>query len=56
MCTIYPKEGYFTVLIVVGRKEKELVETALPDCTAELQNIYNRKKEVNGQKWLMIDV
>ena len=53
---IYPRESFFTVLVVVGKKEKELVETILPDCTGELQEIYDRTKEGNGQKWLMIDL
>lgn len=56
LCTIYLRESYFTVMIVVGRKEKEQVESILPDCTVELQEIYNQTKEGNGQKWLMIDL
>lgn len=56
LCTIYPREGYFTVLLVVGKKEKPFVEEILPDCTAELQEIYCRTQEGNGQRWLMIDL
>lgn len=56
LCTIYPKECYFTVMIVVGSKEKASVEAILPECTAELQKIYHQTKEGNGQKWLMIDL
>lgn len=56
LCTIYPKESYFTTLIVVGRKEKEEAEALLPGCTAELQELYEQTQEGNGQKWLMIDL
>lgn len=56
LCTIYPREGYFTVLIVVGRKEKMPVEEILPECNMELQSIYRQTPEGNGQRWLMIDV
>lgn len=56
LCTIYPREGYFTVMIVVGAKEKPLAEAILPECTKELQNIYHQTKEGNGQRWLMIDL
>lgn len=56
LCTIYPRHNYFTVLIVVGNKEKEQVEVLLPNFSPELQNIYRQTKEGNGQKWLMIDV
>ena len=51
---MYPKEFYFTVLVVVGRKEKEAIELLLPSFTPEIQNIYEQTKEGNGQKWLMI--
>ena len=30
LCVAYPKNGYFTVLVVVGNKEKECVENQLP--------------------------
>ncbi len=56
LCTIYPGESYFTVLIVIGKKEKERTENLLPDCTSQLQQIYAQTDEGNGQKWLMIDL
>ena len=56
LCTIYPREGYLTVLVVVGKREKARVEEILPDCTAEIQNIYEQTKEGNGQRWLMVDL
>lgn len=56
LCTIYPKENYFTVMVVVGAKEKASAEKILPECTAELQSIYARTREGNGQRWLMIDL
>lgn len=56
LCTLYPREGYFTVMVVVGTKEKERVEAILPDCDARLQEIYDQTREGNGQRWLMIDL
>lgn len=56
LCTIYPRDGYFTVLVVIGEKEREAVETILPECTPELRDIYDQTKLGNGQKWLMIDL
>lgn len=56
LCTIYLREGYFTVLVVVGKKEKAAVEEILPACTAQLQQIYHQTQEGNGQRWLMIDL
>lgn len=56
LCTIYPREGYFTAMVVVAAKQKAAVEAILPDCTAELRNIYRQTREGNGQRWLMIDL
>lgn len=56
LCTLYPRESYFTVLVVIGSKEKERVEALLPECTHELQKLYRQTKEGNGQRWLMVDL
>lgn len=56
LCTIYPRESYFTVLTVVGQKEKAAVETLLPACAPELRELYRQTKEGNGQRWLMVDL
>lgn len=56
LCTIYPREGFFTVLIVVGEKEREAAETILQECAPGLRAIYDQTKTGNGQKWLMIDL
>lgn len=54
LCTVYPREGFFTVLVVVG--EKEAVEAILWECTPELRGLYEKIRWGNGQKWLMIDL
>lgn len=56
LCTVYPREGYFTAMVVIGKREKASAEAILPECTAELSEIYNRTREGNGQRWLMIDL
>lgn len=56
LCTIYPREEYFTVMIVVGKKEKPFVEEILPECMAEMQRIYHETEEGNGQRWLTVDL
>lgn len=56
LCVIYPKEHYFTVLVVVGKKEKEMVENVLPKLSNTMQDIYHNTKEGMGQRWLMIDI
>lgn len=56
LCTIYPRELYFTVMLVAGRKEKVPFEAILPSCSVKLQEIYAGTKEGNGQKWLMVNL
>ena len=36
LCTIYPRETYFTAMLVVGKKEKEPFEAMLSECSKEL--------------------
>ena len=55
LCVIYPKENYFTVLVVIGNKEKEKVEGILFNYLMR-QTIYRETKEGNGQRWLMIEL
>lgn len=56
LCTIYPREGYFCTMVVVGEKEKEAVENYLTQASPMTREIYHGTKEGNGQRWLMIDL
>ena len=56
LCTIYPRESCFTVMVVVGRREKEAVEAVLPECTSQVRETYTQTREWNGQRWLLIDL
>lgn len=56
LCTVYPRDGFFTVMTVVGRREKKRVELCLPSFCPEIQKIYSETAEGNGQRWLMIDL
>lgn len=56
LCTVYPRENYFTVLVVIGKREKEAFENIYPSFSYDIQQIYEETKEGNNQKWLMIDL
>ena len=56
LCVIYPQQRYFTVMVVVGLKEKEDVEVYLLKASSILRDIYDKTQEGRGQKWLMIDL
>ena len=53
LCTIYPRENYFTIMVVIGKKEKDSFEQILPTLHSNIQNIYANTQEGNGQKWLI---
>ncbi|PKM58269.1 MAG: DNA-binding protein [Firmicutes bacterium HGW-Firmicutes-3] len=56
LCTLYPMEGYFIALIVIGERERVEAEMTLPLFTEYLQQLYHETKIGMGQKWLMIHV
>ncbi len=56
LCRVYPRNGSFAVLVVVGRKEKVEVESLLPQMSEDMQTIYNQTKEGMGQKWLLFEM
>ena len=56
LCTVYVREGFFTVLVVIGEKERTAVECLLPQLPSRLRVLYLDTPSGNGQKWLMIDV
>lgn len=56
LCTLYLREGFFTAMVVVGRKEQEAVEAVLPESTDRLRAVYQQTRACNGQRWLMIDL
>ena len=56
LCTLYAREQYFTLMIVMGRKEQPLLENLLPQLCEELQRTIHETAEGNGQRWLMIDL
>ncbi len=56
LCVLYPKESYFTILVVVGKKEKTIVESKMPTFSKRMQEVYENTKEGMGQRWIMEDI
>lgn len=56
LCTLYPMEGFFIALIVIGERERLEIEFALPLFTEHFVRLYHDTKCGMGQKWLMIRV
>ncbi|MCE5187817.1 MAG: DUF3788 domain-containing protein [Eubacteriales bacterium] len=56
LCTLYPDEGSFTALVTIGTKEAPETELLLPTFSDYLRELYERTREFNGMRWLMIRV
>lgn len=56
LCTLYPMEGFFIALVVVGEKEATEAELMLPSCTPYIQDLFEHAGSLMGAKWLMIHV
>ncbi len=56
LCTLYPMEGYFIALVVIGSKETEEAEMILPSCSEYTQALYRNSTFSCGGRWLMIHV
>ncbi|ENY8678230.1 DUF3788 domain-containing protein [Clostridioides difficile] len=56
LCVIYPKQGYFTILVVIGAKEQIRFNELYTTLSKEMKEIYNNTKEGNNQRWLMVNI
>lgn len=56
LCTCYPMQGYFIVLVVLGRSELTEAGLLMPLFPDYVQTVFRDTKTGNGQKWLMLEV
>jgi len=55
MCTLYPVDGFFTVL-VVGKRENAKVEMIFSSLSYYVQKLYINAVSTTGYRWLMINI
>lgn len=56
LCTLYPMEGFFIVLVVISSKETNETELILPSLSNYTQNLYKTTAASAASRWLMINV
>ncbi len=56
LCTLYPMNGYFIALIVIGERESAQTDLALPALSEYVRTLYLKAQAVMGGKWLMTEV
>lgn len=52
LCTIFPETGAFTVLVTLGKKEVEEVESILSTLNQETQRIFREARQYHDGKWI----
>jgi len=56
LCTLYPMQGFFIALVVIGAKEEAEAELMAPMLSAHIQQLMASAASVAGARWLMIHV
>ena len=56
LCTLYPKQGYFTALVTIGAKESANADTLIPFCDEYTRNLYRQAESGTGYKCLAMNV
>jgi hypothetical protein len=56
LVTFYIREGYFTILIIYGKKERALFEERQAEFPQYLTDYYKNSKTFHDGKWMFIDV
>lgn len=56
LCTLYPMEGFFIALVVIGEKEQAETELMMPLCDDYTQKLFSKTAFSAMGRWLMIFV
>ena len=56
LCTLYPMDGFFIALVVIGVKEQTEAEMIIPTLSEYVQKLYANAGSIAGARWLMIHV
>lgn len=56
LCTLYPMDGFFIVLVVIGAREQAEAALLKPSCSEHVQALFESAGGISGARWLMIQV
>lgn len=56
LCTLYPREGYFSCLLMIKDSLCPKADALMPTCDPAVQALYREGDSCMGGKWMMIDV
>ncbi|MEA4992279.1 MAG: DUF3788 domain-containing protein [Oscillibacter sp.] len=56
LCTLYPMDGFFIALVVIGAREQTEAELTMPLCEEYTQALFSDTAFSAGGRWLMLSV
>lgn len=56
LCTLYPMDGFFIALVVIGAKEHDEALEVIGGCTPYTRELFEQTHHSAGGRWLMINV
>ncbi|WP_312941842.1 DUF3788 domain-containing protein [Oscillibacter sp.] len=56
LCTLYPMDGFFIALVVIGAREQTEAELTMPLCEKYTQALFSNTPFSAGGRWLMLNV
>ncbi len=56
LCTLYPMDGFFIALVVIGAKEQTEAELTMPLCEEYTRALFSNTAFSAGGRWLMLSV
>lgn len=56
LCTLYPRNGFFVAMIVVGMTDPEACDFVISQCSDPVRKVYEDTETFRGSKWLMVAV
>lgn len=56
LCTLYPRDGYFTCLIAISGTAATEAELSMERFSPAMRDLYRKVQPCNGSRWFMIDV
>ncbi|WP_312636180.1 DUF3788 domain-containing protein [Oscillibacter sp.] len=56
LCTLYPMDGFFIALVVIGAREQTEAELTMPLCEKYTQSLFFNTAFSAGGRWLMMNV
>ena len=56
LCTLYPGDGFFFAMVVIGMSDPEACDFVVSQCSEPVRALYEGTETFRGSKWLMVAV